>query len=177
MKLTDTLDMVGVQLCASWARTRQKNGSQLQEKVSLIAGSWRTGKFMPLISRPFSANCYIFNKIWYKCHTVNLREGDYNAVNSSVKKWLYSDLLIKPEVCVLYRDHKEGGLGMNNVRNKSRACFTRTFLELAANPAYNQSLFLSSLFRYYVLKDAIPPPRLPPYFSQKHWNLAILLRL
>ena len=32
MRLTDTLDMVGVQLCSTWTNTRRKNGEMLQQK-------------------------------------------------------------------------------------------------------------------------------------------------
>ena len=34
MKLTDTLDMVGVQLCATWSATRRTNGDVIRQKVS-----------------------------------------------------------------------------------------------------------------------------------------------
>ena len=63
MILTDTLDMVGVQLSATWRQSRKKNGDNLKEKISLITGSWRTGKFMPLTSRPFSINTYALSKV------------------------------------------------------------------------------------------------------------------
>ena len=85
MRLTDTLDMVGVQLCAVWTATRRKNGETIQQKVKNLIGSWRTGKFMPLRLRPYSVNTFALSKVWFRCSTVNLREGDYAAVNSSVK--------------------------------------------------------------------------------------------
>ena len=58
MRLTDTLDMVGVQLCSTWTNTRRKNGEMLQQKVSILSRSWRSGKFMPLSLRPYSANSF-----------------------------------------------------------------------------------------------------------------------
>ena len=85
MRLTDTLDMVGVQLCPTWSKTRQKNGDIVIEKVKNITGSWRAGKFMPLTSRPFSVNTFVLSKIWFKCSTINLRRGDITAINSTVK--------------------------------------------------------------------------------------------
>ena len=96
MRLTDTLDMVGVQLCSTWTKTRGKNGEILQKKLSSLLGSWRTGKFMPLLLRPLSANTFALSKVWFRCATVNLREADFLAFNSSIKKWLYSDLLLIP---------------------------------------------------------------------------------
>ena len=82
MRLTDSLDMVGVKLCALWPQTRRKNGELLQEKVKTLTGSWRAGKFMPLVLRPFSANSFALSKVWFRCFTVNLREMDFNAINS-----------------------------------------------------------------------------------------------
>ena len=82
MRLTDTLDMVGVQLCATWGKTRMKNGEILRDKVGKLCGSWRTGKFMSLIERPFSANTYALSKVWFRCHNVNLREADFISINS-----------------------------------------------------------------------------------------------
>ena len=33
MVITDTLDMVGVKLCETWAQSRNKNGKQIKDKV------------------------------------------------------------------------------------------------------------------------------------------------
>ena len=136
MRLTDSLDMVGVQLCSTWTKTRGKNGEILQKKLSCLLGSWRTGKFMPLLLRPLSANTYALSNVWFQCATVNLREADFLAFNSSIKKWLYSDLLIKPEESTLFRPVWYGGLGLASVKHKSIAFLIRTFLELAANPRW-----------------------------------------
>ena len=38
-------------------------------------------------------------------------------------------------------------------------------MELAANPAYRGSLYLSSFYRHYILKEDISCPRLPPYLQ------------
>ena len=165
MVLTDTLDMVGVQLCALWSKSRQKNGLTLQNKVSTMVGAWKAGKFMPLTSRPYSINSFIFSKVWFKCHTVNIRECDIKSLSSTVKKWLYADLLVKPEEKVLYRKPSDGCLGLHSVRQKSTACFLRNFMELAANPSYRGILYLSCIYRHFVLKEDIPCPRLPPYLS------------
>ena len=35
LRITDTLDMVGVELCCSWAKTRQTNEITLQNKVNI----------------------------------------------------------------------------------------------------------------------------------------------
>ena len=103
MKITDSLDMVGVKLCANWSSTRAMNGEVVKQKVKQVIGSWRAGKFMELNLRPISANTFALSKVWFRCFTVNLREGDCAAINSSLKSWIYRDLLLKPEEMVLFR--------------------------------------------------------------------------
>ena len=46
--LSEHLDMVGVQLKATYTQSRKVNCDSLLEKVSNIVGSWKGGKFMPL---------------------------------------------------------------------------------------------------------------------------------
>ena len=171
MQLTDCLDMVGVQLCATWAATRRENGNNLRGKVANLIGCWRTGKFLPLCLRPHSVNTYALSKVWFRSSTVNLREGDYNAINSSIKKWLYSDLLFKPEQLLLYRTVSRGGLGLISVKLKCQAHLLKTFVDLAVNPLYIHSQYLSTLFRVKVLGekiDNIPPP--PPYYDETFFD-------
>ena len=145
------------------AKTRQKNGTALQNKISSLSGSWRSGKFMPLTSRPFSANCYALSKVWYRCHCVNLRESDISGINSSVKKWPYADMFLKPEESVLFRPCLYGGLGLISVRHKAKACQIRTFLEMSVNHNYVPSLFLVSLFKVFVLDDDTIQMKRHPY--------------
>ena len=173
MKLTDTLDMVGVQLCANWSETRRKNGESVRHKIQKLIGCWRSGKFLPLTQRPFSANTYALSKIWFRTGCVNLRESDFKVVNSSVKKWLYADLFFKPEEMVLFRKVGDGGLGLTSCRHKSLAHLIRTFLELAANPAYVDSLYLNILYRTYVLEEGCIVPHLPPYYNKHFFDKII----
>ena len=171
MRLTDTLDMVGVQLTATWSSTRKKNGDLLQSKVSNQIGTWRTGKFMPLTSRPFSVNSFSLSKVWFRCATVNLREGDFKSINSSIKRWLYADLLLKPEEMVLFRPTSQGGLGLTSVKHKAMAFLIRNFLDLANNPKYIPSQYLSTLYRVHVLDEELPCPPLPPYYRKPFFDL------
>ena len=171
MKLTDTLDMVGVQLCDLWTTTRRKNGDTLKLKVNNLIGSWRAGKFMPLTLRPFSANIFALSRVWFRCSTINLRECDFTAINSSIKKWLYADLLLKPEELLLYRPVYHGGLGLSSIKLKSTAFLLRTFLELAANPKYLSSQYLNMFYRYYVLGEDFSCPSLPPYYNTSFFDI------
>ena len=176
MRLTDTLDMVGVQLCSTWTKTRMKNGETLQVKLSKLLGSWRTGKFMPLVLRPMSANTFALSKVWFRCASVNLRETDFSAVNSSIKKWLYADLLLKPDEKTLFRPVWYGGLGLASMKHKSMAYLIRTFLELAANPQFIQSPFLSTLYRVHILQEDAPCPPSPPYYNYQFYQYIVSAR-
>ena len=64
MSHSDTLDMVGVQLKATWSQTRKVNGEMIQKKVSQIINSWKSGKFMNVTSRPWSLNTYALTMVW-----------------------------------------------------------------------------------------------------------------
>jgi hypothetical protein len=91
IKLSDHLDMVGVELRSTHTQTRKANGDMVQDRVQKIIGSWRSGKFMPLTQRPWSINTYCLSKVWYKANVIDLRVADISSINSKVKSWLYSD--------------------------------------------------------------------------------------
>ena len=65
LTLCDHLDMVGVELRASYSKTRKVNGDQIQERVNNVVGPWRGGNFIPLTQRPFSINTYALSKAWF----------------------------------------------------------------------------------------------------------------
>ena len=117
--LSDHLDMVGVELRATWTQTKKSNGDIIQERVAKTINSWRAGKFMPLSMRPSSINCYVLSKVWFKCSSVDLRMSDVLAINSSVKSWLYSDMFEKPSEQVMCRPTSYGGLGVISVKNRA----------------------------------------------------------
>ena len=173
MVLSESLDMVGVELRATWAKTRQANGEIIQDKVSVTVNAWKSGKFMDLTSRPWSLNCYALSKIWHRCHTIDLRVLDVSKITSKVKSWLFQDQLEKPEEFVLYRPIFIGGLGLQNVKLRSKALLIRNFLETAVNPSYLHSLLHSLIYRVYILNDDSVDrlPMLPPFLNQEIINL------
>ena len=120
---------------------------------------------MSLTERPYSANCFMLSKVWFRCATVNLRVGDFKSINSSIKQWMYADLLFKPEELILFRPVRNGGLGLVSVPHKALACFIRTFLEMTIIPQYDHSLFLSSYLHAYVLDEDKSEMPLPPYLN------------
>ena len=165
MKITDTLDMVGVQLCSTWRETRAKNGDAVCNMVSKKIGAWMSGKFMPLSQRPYSVNTYALSKVWFRSASIYFREGDFKNMNSSIKQWLYRDIPLKPEETVLFRSVQDGGLGLTSVKHKSLAMLIHNFLDLAANPNYLNSMFLKQIYNKHVLDEDIDCPKLPQYFK------------
>ena len=127
---------------------------------------------MSLICRPFSLNSFCLSKVWFRTHSVDLRQGDVTAIHSTCKSWLYQNMLEKPSELTLFRPVEEGGLGLHHVRCKALASLISTFMQTAANPNYQQSLYHSLLYRHYCLNDNyIPSITLPPYYSQNFFYI------
>ena len=170
-QITNSLAFVGVQLQATWLQTRKENNDQLVSRVKEKLGSWKSGKFMPLVSRPFSVNSYGLSKIWFRAHSVDLRAGDISTITSLCKSYIYQDMLEKPNELVLFRKVQDGGLGLHNIECKAMALLITTFLQTAANPRFQQSLYHNCLFRYYCLgDDSLDKPSMPPYYSEAFFN-------
>ena len=121
ISISDHLDMVGVQLTATFSLTRKLNGDKIQETVKNVIGPWKGGKFMPLIQRPYSVNSFCISKICFRSASINLREGDFNVINSQIKSWVFADQLEYPEEMVLYRSRDNGGLGLKHAKYKPTA--------------------------------------------------------
>jgi hypothetical protein len=158
---------VGVELRSTFMQTRKVNGDMLQSRVVNTINPWKSGRFMPLTLRPYSANTYVMSKVWFKYSTINLRVQDITNINSSVKSWLYQDCFEKPSELDLYRQPQDGGLGLFNVKMRSLACLIRTFLETATNPNFRHSLYHVLLYRYHVLGEtSLPNPGVPPFYDE-----------
>ena len=121
LRITDSLGFVGVQLQATWQKTRKENNDESQAKLKAKIGSWKSGKFMPLVCRPFSVNSYALSRIWFRTHSVDLRVGDITVMESLCKSYIYQDLLEKPDELMLYRKVEQGGLGLHNIKCKAKA--------------------------------------------------------
>jgi hypothetical protein len=165
LRITDSLAFVGVQLQATWQKTRKENNDELLSRLKATIGNWKTGKFMPLVCRPFSVNSYALSRIWFRTHSVDLRAGDISVMESQCKSYIYQDMLEKPNELVLYRKVENGGLGLHSIKCKALASLIATFLQTAANPRFQQSLYHNCLYRYYCLEeDSLPKPDMPPEF-------------
>jgi hypothetical protein len=71
MTLSDHLDMVGVTLMATWAKTKV-NGDVLQERVKNTIRPWKAGNFLPITQHGWSLNCYALSKVWFRSRCVDL---------------------------------------------------------------------------------------------------------
>ena len=172
LKLTDHLDFLGVKLFATYSTTRKENGEIAKKKVRDLIGSWKSGKFLPLTSRPWSLNTYCLPKLWYKASCIDLRVGDSEAITSSIKGWLYQDMLVKPQEIMMYRQVELGGLGVYNVKMKAMAMLIHTFLAQAICPRFPTNYYLNSLFRWHVLEDrSLTDPGRPPYYSPLFFSI------
>jgi hypothetical protein len=144
------LDYLGCKLFANYNATRRENGEILKQKVKDQIGSWRSGKFLPLTSRPWSLNTYCLPKSWYRTACLDLRVGDSAAITSSVKSWLYQDMLEKPQEQVMYRQVNLGGLGVHCVKTRAMAMLIQTFITQAISPRFRNNQY------YQYLKVACP---------------------
>ena len=121
MSLSDHLDMLGVELRATWTQTRKANCDILQDKVDKTVRQWKSGKFMPLTMRAWSMNSYCLPKIWFRSYCVDLRQLDISKIHSHVKSWMYGDQFLKPEERVLFRPPSHRGLGVHHAKLKAQA--------------------------------------------------------
>ena len=158
--------MVGVDLKASWQASRKVNNDATVDKVQKCISSWRAGKFMPLVCRPFSINTYCLSKVWFRSSSVDLRVRDITEISKKIKSYCYQDLYQKPCEVTLYRPVEKGGLGLYHVASRAKANLISTFIQTACGKIFQQSLFHSWLYRYHVLREEnLPNPGTPPYYG------------
>ena len=104
------------------------------------------------------------SKVVVQDRVPGMRVGDSSAITSSVKSWLFQDMLEKPQEMVTYRQVELGGLGVHCVRTRAMAMLIHTFLAQAICPRFNNNQYLNQLYKWHVLEDRdIPFPGKPPY--------------
>ena len=108
---------------------------------------------MDLAESVHAINCYALSKIWYRCGSINLREGNVSLIFSSIKAWLYQDLCVKPLEIALFRPTDRGGLSLMHIKTRAQALLIRSFLETAINPMFRHNLLHEEMYRYYVLQE------------------------
>jgi hypothetical protein len=172
IRLSDSLDFLGVILCANYVRTRKANCDEIESRVKNVIGPWRGGKFMEVTKRGHSVNAYAYSKIFHRCATIPLRTGSVTCVTSQARAWVLQDFFLKPAALVLCRQPGDGGLGLQSVECRALAMLLRNFCELACTPGFRRSLYLETLWRTQVLGEFCPvEPRLPPYYSAEFFAI------
>ena len=127
---------------------------------------------MPLVQRPYSINSFCISKICFRSASINLREGDFKAMNSQIKSWVFADQLESPEEIILYRSRAHGGLGLTHVKWKATAELIRSFLETALIKNFQLNSFHVAQFRWNVLfQHDIPNPGNCPYLTGDMFTL------
>ena len=68
-------------------QTRKVNGVLCQPKVSRTINEWKSGKFMNLTDRSWylNSNSFAMSKVWFRCHTIDLRIEDITNLTSRVR--------------------------------------------------------------------------------------------
>ena len=142
---TEVADSPDIGWKSAFSKLAVNQDDELQSRVQKCIGSWKSGKFLPLVCRPFSLNTYCSSKIWFRTSSVDMRAGDILAITSRLKAYCYQDLFQKPSEVLLYRGVEQGGLGLHHIHSKALANLISTFIQTACNKNFQNSLFHSWL--------------------------------
>ena len=117
--------------------------------------------------RCHSINSYCFSKLWFKCGSIDLRQGDIAKITSLAKSWVYADLLVKPDEITLYRPRSKGGLNLIHVKYRAMAEQIKYFIDTAVNPNYPCNIYHKALYEWFVEENSLMKnPGKSPYFTQ-----------
>ena len=87
---------------------------------------------------------------------------------SSIKSWVYADLLVKPEELVLFKSRQKGGLNLIHIKYRAMAELIKTFLDTAINPIFRRNIYHQALYDWHVEEiRSIPNPGTSPYYSEE----------
>ena len=125
---------------------------------------------MPLISRSYCVNSLLLSKIRYRMAAIDLRVGDINKMTSAVKSWMYQRHLVKPQESLLYREAKEGRLGLLNISARARANLLISFCQSVLGYKCPINQFHHDIFRFFVLKVKIKNPGRLPCFNEEFFR-------
>ena len=78
------------------------NGDIMTSKIKETMNKWKSGRFLPLTSRPWSVNMDALSKLWFRTGCVDIKEDDSKTMSSAIKSWVYQPNLVKPTECLLY---------------------------------------------------------------------------
>ena len=171
IRISEYLDMVGVKLNDKFYKSRIENCEIICNKLKNTVNPWKGGKFMSLLNRAHSVNCFASSKVWYRAGAINIKVKDTASCHSTIKSWIYRDLFEKPSEKVLFRSITEGGLGLVHIGIKCQSELIRTFLETSIHPRFRHNLLHEILYRKHVLEEDINI-RLPntPYYNKDFYE-------
>ena len=112
IKLSDTLDFIGVSLQDTFMKTRKVNCDIIEKHVSDTVNPWRGGKFQSIVERGHSVNCYGYSKAWFRCASIPLRRESEAKLYTVAWGWMLHNCFQTPAASVLHRSPKDGGLGL-----------------------------------------------------------------
>ena len=140
--------------------------SKLVSRIRKTTNSFKSGRFMPVTTRPWVSSVFLMSRINYRTCALNLRQQDIQRISSAVKSWVMQGFLIRPPENILFRNTAEGGLGLVNTAARARANLIKTFISQAEPSSKYQNSFLTTLFRTHVSKE-LPANtiRIPSYYS------------
>ena len=97
MLVVQELNILGVKMPRSSNTSRNINGEDLDlaQRVKDTIAGYKAGRFLPLVSRPSSANTFILSKLSYRSSIFNLRQQDINKMQSATKQWVTQGMLLK----------------------------------------------------------------------------------
>ena len=167
LTISESLDMLGVKLTSCNSLTVRMNGEEAQKRVENTVRIWSSGKFVSLYLRPLLVNSFCLSKIWYKTHSLQLRQSDIASIESNCKKYIYKGMLLKPEPEILYRPRAAGGLGLIDPTCKALACMIKTLIECTDNPKYPPSSYLQLQLDKYITKKELLKKNHPPWLSER----------
>ena len=95
MLVVQELNILRVKMTRSSNTSRNINRDNLAQRVKDTIAGYKAGRFLPLVSRPSSANTYILSKLTYRSSIFNLRQQDINKMQSATKQWVTQGMLLK----------------------------------------------------------------------------------
>ena len=80
LRVVEEINFLGVILGKTSSKSRALNGDFLTSKVKTKIASYKAGRHIPLVCRPFTVNTYILSKLTYKASIFNRRVRDVNTL-------------------------------------------------------------------------------------------------
>ena len=172
MSVVQELNILGVKMTRSSVTSRNVNGEELVKRVRDTINGFKAGRFLPLVSKPWTANCYVMSKISYRSSAYSLRQQDLNKIEAATKSWITQGLLLRPPELLLYRNLGEGGLGLVKASARCQANLIKNFVTQGYPLSPHANSYLSTLFRCHVTHE-LPENLLkkPPHFGGDFFHI------